>query len=135
MVDIWSVAKRSEVMGRIRSSGNVKTELRLVAIMRQHRISGWRRNQPLIGKPDFVFRPERLAVFVDGCFWHGCPKCYRAPSSNQAYWTPKIAGNITRDKRVAARLRREGWQVIRIREHQLQRPEGVARRLLRALGR
>jgi DNA mismatch endonuclease (patch repair protein) len=136
MADIWSIEKRSEVMGRIRSSGNAKTELRLIELMRQHRITGWRRNQPLIGKPDFTFRAERLLVFVDGCFWHGCPTCFRAPTSNESYWTEKIEGNRARDKRVAANLRRAGWRVMRIWEHELQlRPEHVAVRLLRALAK
>lgn len=82
MTDIWNKEKRSEVMSRIRSQGNKVTELRLISIFREARITGWRRKQPLLGKPDFVFRQQRLAVFVDGCFWHGCPKCYRRPSSN-----------------------------------------------------
>lgn len=123
-------------MARIRSKGNKKTELRLVELMRLYRITGWRRHLPLAGKPDFTFRPERLVVFVDGCFWHGCPKCYRAPTSNETYWSGKVAGNRARDKRVAAQLRREGWRVIRIWEHQLVRSPGrVAARLLGALGR
>jgi DNA mismatch endonuclease (patch repair protein) len=136
MADIWSSAKRSEVMSRIRSHGNKKTELRLMEVMRQHRITGWRRHQTLPGKPDFTFRPERLVVFVDGCFWHGCPKCYRAPSSNETYWSAKVSGNRARDKRVAAELRRGGWRVLRFWEHELRtQPARVAGRLRRALGR
>ena len=68
MADIFTKAKRSEVMARIRGSGNRATELRLIALMREHGITGWRRNAPVFGKPDFVFRRERVAVFVDGCF-------------------------------------------------------------------
>lgn len=135
MADIWSVAKRSEVMGKIRSTGNAKTELRLIQVMMQNRVTGWRRHQLLPGKPDFTFRPEKLAVFVDGCFWHGCPRCYRAPTSNETYWTGKVAGNRARDKRVSAELRREGWCVLRIWEHQLREPERVVARLLAALSR
>ncbi|MBI3222072.1 MAG: hypothetical protein HYZ46_03125 [Nitrosomonadales bacterium] len=71
MSDIWSKQKRSEVMSLIRSRGNKATELRLIEIFREHGITGWRRNQKLIGKPDFTFRRERIVVFVDGCFWHG----------------------------------------------------------------
>lgn len=135
MADMWSKAKRSAVMGKIRSTGNAETELRLVKVMKQSRITGWRRRQILPGKPDFTFKPERLAVFVDGCFWHGCPKCYRAPTSNETYWTGKIAGNRARDRRVNAQLRSEGWQVLRIWAHQLREPERVVARLLAALGR
>ena len=79
MADIWNKRKRSEVMALIRLRGNKATELRLVSIFRLHRITGWRRRQKLTGKPDFVFRKERVCVFVDGCFWHGCKKCYRRP--------------------------------------------------------
>lgn len=136
MTDIWTTAKRSEVMSRIRSKGNLRTELRLIEIMRAHGITGWRRHQPLAGTPDFTFRSERLAVFVDGCFWHGCQKCYRTPTSNESYWAAKVAGNRVRDRRVAATLRRAGWRVVRIWEHQLRlEPRRVVRRLVKALQR
>jgi DNA mismatch endonuclease, patch repair protein len=59
-------------MAAVRSRGNKDTELKLIAILRGYHIKGWRRHQPLPGKPDFLFRRYRLAVFVDGCFWHGC---------------------------------------------------------------
>ena len=74
MADVFSKRKRSEVTSRIRGRGNKDTELALAMLMRRHRISGWRRNQNVFGKPDFVFRKLKLAVFVDECFWHGCPK-------------------------------------------------------------
>jgi DNA mismatch endonuclease (patch repair protein) len=135
MVDIWSKQKRSEVMALIRSRGNKETELRLIAIFREFRIAGWRRKQMLPGKPDFVFRAERVAVFVDGCFWHGCPKCYRRPSSNQEYWDAKIAGNRKRDQAVTRELHAAGWRVIRIWQHQLVTPGRVASRVKRALKR
>ena len=74
MADVFTKKKRSAVMAAIRSHGNKDTELKLISIFRGHGIKGWRRHQPLPGKPDFVFRRERLAVFVDGCFWHGHPE-------------------------------------------------------------
>lgn len=125
MTDIWSTAKRSEVMGLVRSKGNKSTELRLIAIFRELGISAWRRNQDLPGKPDFVFRALKLCIFVDGCFWHGCPKCYRRPASNQEYWDIKVQRNKTRDREINRELRARGWRVLRIWEHQL-RPEGRA---------
>lgn len=73
MTDIWTKAKRSDVMSRIRGSGNKDTELKLMAVFRLHGVTGWRRKAPVFGKPDFVFPQSKLAVFVDGCFWHGCP--------------------------------------------------------------
>jgi DNA mismatch endonuclease (patch repair protein) len=120
MADIWSKAKRSKVMGLVRSKCNRSTELRLIAIFRELGISGWRRNQELPGKPDFVFRACKLCVFVDGCFWHGCPKCYRRPASNQGYWDSKVQRNKARDREVNRELRARGWRVLRIWEHQLR---------------
>ena len=133
MADIWSKQKRSEVMSLIRSRGNKATELRLIEIFREFYITGWRRNQPLFGKPDFTFRRERVVVFVDGCFWHGCPKCYKRPSSNQAFWDTKIGNNRKRDRRVSRELRREGWKVVRIWQHQLNKSAVIANRVIRVL--
>jgi DNA mismatch endonuclease (patch repair protein) len=134
MADTFSKKLRSAVMGAVRSHGNRSTELLVIAIFRAHGITGWRRHQPLPGKPDFVFRRERLAVFVDGCFWHGCPWHLRMPASNVVYWNAKIARNMARDRRVNAELRRAGWRVIRLWEHALADPNRVAARLLRLLG-
>ena len=108
-------------MAAIRSRGNKATELKLAAMLRAAGITGWRRHQPLPGRPDFIFRPARLAVFVDGCFWHGCPKCYRRPASNRKYWDAKVARNKCRDRLVNQTLRRSGWRVLRIWEHEFAR--------------
>ena len=128
-------ATRSQVMAAIRSTGNKATELRLAAILRAHDIAGWRRHQPLPGRPDFLFRRERLAVFVDGCFWHGCRGHCRMPKTSLKYWYPKIARNKRRDQEVKALLRREGWRVYRIWEHALKSPRQVASRLRELLAR
>lgn len=133
MTDTLTKQKRSEVMAAIGSTRNRATELRLVAIMRSNGITGWRRNQSLPGKPDFVFRRERLAVFVDGCFWHGCPWHCRMPKSRQNYWAPKISRNKSRDKAVRMCLRGAGWRVLRIWEHSLNDPCSVVARLMLAL--
>lgn len=119
MVDVFSSNYRSALMGRIRSHGNKTTELKLIEIFKDNGITGWRRKQNLVGKPDFVFRRSRVCVFVDGCFWHGCPKCYRSPSSNQVYWSAKIERNRARDRLVTRTLKASGWRVLRIWEHQL----------------
>ncbi|MGN6140845.1 MAG: very short patch repair endonuclease [Ralstonia sp.] len=133
MTDNWSSAKRSEVMGRVRSKGNQSTELQLIRIFRKFGITGWRRNQDLPGKPDFVFRTRKLCVFVDGCFWHGCPKCYRRPASNQDYWDSKIKRNRARDREVNRELHARGWLTLRIWEHQLRTTarKNLVRRLRR----
>lgn len=122
MADVFTKRKRSQVMAAIRSRGNKDTELKLAAIFRASGITGWRRHQSVIGRPDFVFRKHRLALFVDGCFWHGCPKHGRQPSSNSGYWTPKLARNKARDHAVSAALRKAGWNVIRAWEHDLASP-------------
>jgi len=119
MPEVLTKAKRSQVMSRIRSSGNRDTELRLIELLRDHHITGWRRKQKLPGKPDFVFRRERLCAFVDGCFWHRCPRCYQRPESNRAFWDAKIQKNRTRDQAVNRTLRKAGWRVLRIWEHEL----------------
>ena len=117
---MFSRRKRSEVMAAIRSKGNVATEIRLMGMLRGGGIKGWRRNQRLPGSPDFVFWRERLAVFVDGCFWHGCRWHCRMPKTRAGFWKKKISRNKARDKEVGKILRRKGWRVFRIWEHSLQ---------------
>lgn len=128
-------ATRSHNMSRIRSSNNKTTELRMIEILRGSRIAGWRRHAALPGKPDFIFAAGRVAVFVDGCFWHGCPRCYQRPRSNAYYWEQKIAANRARDRRVRRSLRAAGWIVISFWEHALSPPANVATRIRRAFDR
>ena len=118
MPDVFNKAKRSEVMSRIRGRGNKDTELALAKLLRRHRITGWRRNQPVFGKPDFIFSKRKLAVFVDGCFWHACPKHGTRPENNRAFWRRKLSANRKRDRLVTQTLRSQGWRVIRIWEHE-----------------
>jgi DNA mismatch endonuclease (patch repair protein) len=121
MADVFSKAKRSEVMSRIRPRENKGTELALMAFFRAHGHTGWRRRQPLFGKPDFVFRKTKVALFVDGCFWHGCPKHGTRPKTNTEFWNEKIRRNIARDRLVNRTLREAGWRVVRIWEHELHK--------------
>ena len=136
MPDIFTKAKRSAVMAAIRSRGNRGTELRMMALFRSHGITGWRRGASLFGKPDFVFRKERVAVFVDGCFWHACPRHGTMPAGNRAFWKTKFARNAERDREVSRALRKAGWTVLRVWEHALARrcEERLLARLRRALG-
>lgn len=133
MTDVFTKAKRSEVMSRIRGHGNKDTELALAKLLRTHRITGWRRHQPVFGKPDFIFSKCRLAVFVDGCFWHGCPRYGTRPKNNRAFWRKKLLANKRRDALVTRTLRGAGWQVIRIWEHELKHPTRLLRRLSPAM--
>jgi DNA mismatch endonuclease (patch repair protein) len=121
MSDVFTKAKRSEVMSRIRGCGNKDTELALAKLLRRHGIKGWRRNQPVFGKPDFVFQKIKLAIFVDGCFWHGCSKHATKPANNRAFWSRKLSSNKKRDQVVNKILRKAGWRVLRIWEHELTR--------------
>lgn len=142
MTDILTPAQRSAVMARVRGTGNASTELRLIAVFRAHRVTGWRRGATLRlntdkvkfkVRPDFVFPAHRLAVFVDGCFWHGCPLHATQPKQNAKFWREKIAQNRTRDALVTRTLRRAGWRVLRMWEHELTRR--YERRLLARLRR
>ncbi len=117
MADIFTKRKRSAVMSAIRSRGNAATELRLIAVFRAHGITGWRRGASLQWKveglklkkfrvkPDFVFREQRLTIFVDGCFWHGCPIHGTQPKHNAKFWREKLARNHARDREVNRALR------------------------------
>jgi DNA mismatch endonuclease, patch repair protein len=116
-------------MARIRSNGNYTTEVRFIRLMRQYKISGWRRRSKLPGRPDFIFTKCKVAVFIDGDFWHGNPKKFRIPKSNCDYWEQKIAGNRNRDHEVNKALRQMGWRVLRIWESSLKDEEAVIARL------
>ena len=136
MADVFSKSKRSQVMSRVRGRGNKSTEMRLAKLFRRHRITGWRRSQKVFGKPDFIFRRARLAFFVDGCFWHGCPKHATKPKNNREFWRQKFLRNKNRDMLVTRTLRRAGWRVLRVWEHELARAHEarLVRRIQRALG-
>jgi DNA mismatch endonuclease (patch repair protein) len=130
-----SAESRSRIMRAIRSQGNMSTEVRFASLLRGAHLTGWRRHQQLPGRPDFVFKAQRLAIFIDGCFWHACPRCSQEPHENQGYWGPKLARNRQRDRQVSAELRLAGWTVIRIWEHQLEKPLRVLQIVKRHLER
>jgi DNA mismatch endonuclease, patch repair protein len=155
MTDILSKERRSEVMSNIRGRGNLATEVAFMRMLRRHKISGWRRHVPLtlpklIGRgttelkrrsrvtPDFVFRSLRVAVFIDGCFWHSCPRHATRPESNADFWHAKLAANRLRDRYVTRALRELSWTVLRIWEHDLRQERrtmaSVKRRIARAAG-
>jgi DNA mismatch endonuclease (patch repair protein) len=133
MPDMFSKAERSNIMRAVRSVNNEVTEVRLLAILRRHKITGWRRHLLLPGKPDFAFKRQHVAVFVDGCFWHGCAKHLRMPKSNRPYWEAKISRNMIRDRITTVRLRKAGWKVVRVWEHDLHREDVIVKRLAKLL--
>jgi DNA mismatch endonuclease (patch repair protein) len=135
MADMFSRKQRSEIMSRVKGRDNKATELRLIHIFRKFRIRGWRRRVAIFGNPDFVFPTARIAVFVDGCFWHGCPVHGSVPASNHMFWARKLDRNKKRDRVVRRGLKASGWRVLRIWQHELREPNKVARRLNRLLVR
>lgn len=108
-------------MSLVRSRGNKSTELFVEEALKANRITGWKKHpQNIPGKPDFYFPKHRLAVFVDGCFWHMCPICGRLPKSRQEFWRTKIDENRQRDNRIKRKLRALGYRTMRIWEHELK---------------
>jgi DNA mismatch endonuclease, patch repair protein len=98
-------------------------------------IIGWRKNPTDVhGKPDFVFDKKKLVVFVDGCFWHGCPTCRNIPATNTEFWQRKIQRTKERDEQVTKTLTKDGWQVLRMWEHDLRKqPTESLNRILLSL--
>jgi DNA mismatch endonuclease (patch repair protein) len=129
MADVFTKAQRSMVMARVRGRDNASTEMRMAGLLRAVKVTGWWRHSPMFGKPDFVFQRAKIALFVDGCFWHGCPRCYSAPKSSAAFWRSKIQHNMRRDSEVSCHLRKRGWRVMRVRECQLKTPARFLNRL------
>jgi len=106
-------------MSRIRSK-HTKPEVALRKALRARGIHNYRINNKLLGRPDLYFSKEKIVVFVDGCFWHKCPSCYIEPKSNAQYWIRKIKGNLQRDKALNIKLKKAGYYVIRLWEHDLK---------------
>lgn len=151
MPDVFSEAKRSIVMAGIRGRGNLGTEIRFMQLLRRCHISGWRRHQRInlsrdrrgeggaaarrsrIVHPDFMFRKSKILIFIDGCFWHGCPRHASMPENNRSFWKKKLRANVMRDNRTRRKLREMGWRTIRIWEHDLtaSRRSIVEKRLAR----
>ena len=125
--------ERSRQMSLVRGKGNKSTEQRFARFLRANRITGWRRHAKIQGRPDFTFSQDRIVVFIDGCFWHGCPKCGRLPKTNVRFWRDKIETNARRDRSVTRALRGEGWRVFRIWEHAIKTDLGESGRILRVL--
>lgn len=119
MSDVFEKTKRSEIMKKVRSNKNKSTELKLIQIFKENNIHGWRRNYKVKGHPDFVFLDKRIAVFVDGCFWHGHDCRNTRPKDNKDYWTKKRERNIKHDREITEYFEKRGWTVIRIWECEL----------------
>ena len=114
-------ANRSRTMGSIRGKGNKTTELKLRMGFVRAGLCGFRLHVgDLPGKPDFFFESAKLAVFVDGCFWHGCPTCGHVPKTRSKFWAAKLLKNRERDEKKAGQLEELGIRVLRFWEHDLK---------------
>lgn len=119
MTDNLTSKQRSYCMSQIKSR-NTRLELKLRNELKEQRIKGYFTKNKITGKPDIYFPKKKLAIFIDGCFWHKCPKCFKQPKSNKLYWCKKIEKNYLRDKSVNTQLKKEGIKVLRIWEHELK---------------
>lgn len=117
---------RSKIMASVRSKGNTTTEMPLGRLLWANGLRGYRKHWPVTGRPDFAWPSLQVAVFVDGCFWHGC-SCKYLPRSNRAFWRAKMETNVRRDRAVSRRLRRQGWAVVRVKECRLYAKATISR--------
>nr|VFJ54090.1 MAG: T/G mismatch-specific endonuclease [Candidatus Kentron sp. DK] len=118
MTDRLTPEQRRRCMSRVRGR-NTKPEVLLRRVLWAQG-ARYRLHAKLPGRPDLVFRGKRLAVFVDGCFWHGCPIHGEIPASNREFWEKKLGDNIARDRRIDAELSEMGWRVLRIWVHEIK---------------
>lgn len=121
MSDIFDKEARSEIMRAVKSKNTKSTELALIALFRENHITGWRHSYNVKGHPDFVFLEKRIAIFVDGCFWHGHDCRNTRPATNTEYWKKKRERNMQHDIEITARFEKRGWTVIRIWECELKK--------------
>ena len=120
MVDVHTKKQRSYNMSMIKGK-NTKPELSLRKLLSSKKIRGYKLNYKLPGKPDIVFGKYKLVIFIDGCFWHRCPKCFIKPATRAGYWTRKIEGNVKRDELINKELKNKNWSVLRLWEHQIKK--------------
>ncbi|HOS83109.1 MAG TPA: very short patch repair endonuclease [Methanolinea sp.] len=133
MPDVLTPEQRKLNMSRIRAR-DTTPEKKLRRMLWQNGIRGYRIHYDLIGKPDIVFVKKKIAVFIDGCYWHKCPVCFREPDTRKEFWMKKIESNVRRDEKVNEELKKEGWTVIRIWEHEIRKePEKVIAGILSLL--
>ena len=121
MSDVFNKEKRTEIMRSVKSKNTKSTETKLQTIFKKHHIMGWKKNYPVKGRPDFVFLKQKIAVFVDGCFWHGHDCRNTRPVDNAEYWNAKRERNQKRDREVTEMFIKRGWAVLRIWECELKK--------------
>lgn len=112
MSDVFDSKKRSDIMSKVRSNNNKSTELALIKFFKENHITGWKRNYPVKGHPDFVFLDKKIAVFVDGCFWHGHDCRNTRPSDNAEYWRKNVNAILSTIKKLQQCLKIAGGQLF-----------------------
>lgn len=123
---------RSNIMASVKGKSNMSTEVVLRLALVRAGMSGWRLHaRDITGRPDFYFDEARVAIFVDGCFWHGCVRCGHVPKTRSEFWRAKFDRNKARDARTNRRLRAEGIHVVRLWEHTLKGPDALTRAVSR----
>ena len=129
MTDTLTRVQRSRLMSRIRDR-DTKPELEIRRRLFASGMRGYRLRPKLPGKPDIVYSRAKLAIFIDGCFWHGCPRCYTRPATRQRYWDNKLAENVSRDKVIDSSLKEMGWKTLHFWEHDVKKtPERIVKRV------
>lgn len=133
MSDVLTEEQRRYNMSRIKGR-DTGPELKLRKTLFRMGVRGYRLNSKLPGKPDLVFIRKRLAVFIDGCFWHKCPNHFVKPETRTEFWMNKIDGNVRHDDAVNAKLKDTGWRVLRFWEHEIrENPEKVVLKIVECL--
>ena len=135
-MDIMTPTQRRKAMQSNRGRTGPERKLASLLWRAGHRFltaDGFRKRRGIrfLGQPDLIFLRKRLIIFVDGCFWHGCHDCHDFVADCSQFWQDKIRGNAERDRRITLTLRRQGWKVVRVWEHDLRNQKG----LLRTVGR
>lgn len=119
MTDVHTKKQRSYNMSKIRSKWT-KPEILIHNYLKGKKVRH-RMHPDIEGKPDILLVDSNTVVFLDGCFWHKCPRCFKEPASNRDFWLPKIERNVERDNEITKKLKKMGWNVVRIREHDIKR--------------
>jgi DNA mismatch endonuclease (patch repair protein) len=133
MTDVLTKEQRAYNMSKIQGK-NTQPEIKLRKLLWSDGVRGYRIHYNLPGKPDIVFTKKKIAIFIDGCFWHKCPICFQEPETRKEFWMGKIQSNIDRDKKVDEQLKNDGWTVIRIWEHVIKKePEKAIKKIIALL--
>ena len=133
MTDVLTEEQRKLNMSRIRGK-NTSPEIRFRKLLYASGVRGYRLHPDLPGKPDIAFPRRKLAVFIDGCFWHKCPIHFKEPETRKEFWMKKIQSNVERDRRVNQELQDKGWRVVRVWEHEIRKePAAAVQRLIALL--